>query len=61
MLGIFVFTSILIPRIYAYGPNPPPPDHGQTGNQESNDVLIGGGTFILMFLGTAYGGRRFMI
>jgi len=39
---------------------PPPPGggHGQTGNQTGGNAPIGGGLFILMGLGAAYGGKK---
>ncbi len=39
---------------------PPPPNggHGQSGNQNGGSAPIGGGMFILLGLGAAYGGRK---
>ena len=39
---------------------PPPSSHGATGNQEANGggAPIGGGLFILLGLGAAYGGKK---
>ena len=37
---------------------PPPPGHGETGNVPGGGAPIGGGLFILLGLGTAYGGFR---
>ena len=42
---------------------PPPPPSGTTGGGSSNDKLggsapVGGGLFILLGLGAAYGGRK---
>lgn len=46
------------------GDVPPPPDnHGQSGNQEAGDgngATIGGGVFILLALGMAYGGKKYL-
>ncbi len=40
-------------------PPPPPEGHGETGNQNAgNGAPIGGGLFILLGLGAAYGGRK---
>ena len=46
--------------VFAQGPPPPPSGgHGATGNQDAgNGAPIGGGLFILMGLGAAYGGRK---
>ena len=50
------FTSV---DIFAQSPGPPPPpSHDATGNQEGGRAPIGGGLFILLGLGTAYGGFR---
>jgi len=40
---------------------PPPPSgsgHGATGNQTGGNAPIGGGLFILLGLGAAYGGKK---
>ena len=37
---------------------PPPPDHGSSGNQPGGNAPIGGGLFILIGLGAAYGGKK---
>ena len=40
---------------------PPPPSgagHGASGNQTGGNAPIGGGLFILLGLGAAYGGRK---
>ena len=39
-------------------PPPPPPGHGQNGNQPGGNAPIGGGLFILIGLGAAYGGKK---
>jgi hypothetical protein len=45
--------------IFAQGPPPPPPGgHGGTGNTSGGNAPIGGGLFILMGLGAAYGSRK---
>jgi hypothetical protein len=45
---------------FSQGPPPPPSGagHGATGNQTGGNAPIGGGLFILMGLGAAYGGRK---
>ncbi|MBE9480665.1 MAG: hypothetical protein IMY69_03095 [Bacteroidetes bacterium] len=50
------FTSV---DIFAQGPGPPPPpDHSSIGNQNKGGAPIGGGLFILLGLGAAYGGFK---
>ena len=39
-------------------PQPPSAGHGQSDNQEGGQAPIGGGLFILLGLGAAYGGRK---
>jgi len=39
-------------------PPPPPPGHGETGNQSGGNAPIGGGLFILIGLGAAYGANK---
>ena len=43
---------------FSQGPPPPPSGHGANGNQTGGNAPIGGGLFILMGLGAAYGGRK---
>ena len=45
---------------FSQGPPPPPSGtgHGATGNQTGGNAPIGGGLFILMGLGAAYGSRK---
>jgi len=40
-------------------PPPPPGDHGQTGNQPGGNAPVGGGLFILLGLGAAYGVKKY--
>ena len=50
------FTSV---DLFAMGPGPPPPpDHNSEGNQQGGRSPIGGGLFILLGLGAAYGGVK---
>ncbi len=37
---------------------PPPPNHGESGNQPGGNAPIGSGIAILIGLGAAYGGRK---
>ncbi len=54
LLGLFSFN--------AFSQSPPPPPtgvgHGQTGNQNGGSAPIGGGLFIMLGLGAAYGGKK---
>lgn len=45
---------------FSQGPPPPPTGagHGATGNQNGGTAPIGGGLFILLGLGAAYGGKK---
>ncbi len=54
----FTFTSTFLLAQDAPPPPPPPPsDHGETGNAPAG-APIGGGLFILLGLGAAYGGKK---
>ena len=45
---------------FSQGPPPPPGGgHGQTGNQTGGNAPIGGGLFILLGLGAAYGVKKY--
>ena len=58
-IAIILFLSIIIStEVIAHDVPPPPPPsggHGQSGNQRAP---IGGGLFILLGLGAAYGGVK---
>ncbi|PIQ31054.1 MAG: hypothetical protein COW63_08520 [Bacteroidetes bacterium CG18_big_fil_WC_8_21_14_2_50_41_14] len=56
----FTFTSTFLLAQDAPPPPPPPPsDHGGTGNAPADGgAPIGGGLFILLGLGAAYGGKK---
>jgi hypothetical protein len=53
-LGLFTITA------FSQGPGaPPPPNHGSEGTQnQGGRAPIGGGLFILLGLGAAYGGVK---
>lgn len=57
---LLVFTiSFSSFTLLAQGPPPPPDGHGGTGNTNAGaGAPIGGGLFILLGLGAAYGGRK---
>ena len=54
-LGLFTVTS------FAQGPGaPPPPDHGDIGNQkQGGGAPIGSGLAILLALGAGYGAKKY--
>ena len=54
IFGLFTITA------FSQGPGaPPPPGHGSEGNQDQGGgAPIGGGLFILLGLGAAYGGVK---
>jgi hypothetical protein len=53
----FTLTSTFL--LAQDGPPPPPPDgHGGEGNAPAGGAPIGGGLFILLGLGAAYGGKK---
>ncbi len=55
---LIIIASVTTTNLLAQVPPPPPPDHGQTGNQSGGNAPIGGGLFILIGLGAAYGGKK---
>ena len=55
---LVIIASITSINLLAQVPPPPPPGHGQTGNQTGGNAPIGGGLFILIGLGAAYGGKK---
>lgn len=58
-LMIIVSFTLGSHTLLAQGPPPPPADHGAGGNQTAdNGAPIGGGLFILLGLGAAYGSKK---
>ena len=61
-----IFKALLVLTIslssftlLAQGPPPPPSGgHGGSGNVNGGNAPIGGGLFVLLGLGAAYGGRK---
>ncbi len=59
-LLVLLALTISSTNLLAQGPPPPPPGsgHGQSGNQTGGNAPVGGGLFILLGLGAAYGGQK---
>ncbi len=55
---VVIIATVTTTNLLAQVPPPPPPAHDQTGNQEGRGAPIGGGLFILLGLGAAYGGKK---
>jgi hypothetical protein len=55
-----VLFSLLLgsQQLISQPPPPPPGGHGDTGNQNAGNAPIGGGLFILLGLGAAYGAKK---
>jgi len=58
LIVVLVTLTTTSSDVFAQVPPPPPPGHGSTGNQPGGNAPIGGGLFILMALGAAYGGKK---
>jgi hypothetical protein len=55
---LIVGATLITLNAKADAPPPPPPEHGETGNVPGGGAPIGGGLFILLGLGAAYGGKK---
>jgi len=56
---ILAFTFVLsTSTAFSQTAPPPPSSHGETSNQSGGSAPIGGGLFILLGLGAAYGGKK---
>ncbi len=60
VLTIFFALSLMMTQNSFAGTTPPNPpgEHGTSGNQAGGSAPIGGGLFILLGLGAAYGGKK---
>ena len=56
----FVLFTFSVQNSFADSTNPPNPpgEHGASGNQTGGSAPIGGGLFILLGLGAAYGSKK---
>lgn len=59
VFAIFLFVTAST-VVWSQGPPPPPPSGGNSQSNKLNGggAPIGGGLFILLSLGAAYGGRK---
>ena len=56
-----LFTAAMLTSFQGFAatdPPNPPGEHGQTNDQSGGSAPIGGGLFILLGLGAAYGGKK---
>jgi len=60
ILFSLVFTMVCWTN-ESFAQAPPPSDHGSTTNQSGGGAPIGGGLFILLGLGAAYGGKKLYV
>lgn len=56
-----MLLALATTSLFAQAPPPPPPDHNSSGNQTGGNAPIGGGLFILIGLGAAYGGKKIYV
>ena len=55
---LFTFLVFFSFNGFSEDPPSPPPAHGENSNQPGGNAPIGGGLFILIGLGAAYGGKK---
>lgn len=59
LLVVMIITISISVNIYSQPPPPPSSGHGSSTNQAPGEgAPIGGGLFILLGLGAAYGGKK---
>ena len=60
VLMVFFALSLMMAQnsFAATDPPQPPGEHGKTGDLAGGSAPIGGGLFILLGLGAAYGGKK---
>jgi hypothetical protein len=59
LIIVFLLSFILSLNGFAQTEPPDPPDtHGESGDQPAGNAPIGGGIFILLGLGAAYGSKK---
>lgn len=56
--SLVLFSLLLGSQQLISQPPPPPGEHGDPGNQNAGNAPIGGGLFILLGLGAAYGAKK---
>ena len=57
LAGLFIL-SLSIGAMAQTDPPDPPAGHGESDDQPAGNAPIGGGVFILLGLGAAYGGKK---
>ena len=55
---LIIIILFVATNMYAQVPPPPPPSHSSSGNQTGGNAPIGGGLFVLLGLGVAYGSKK---
>jgi hypothetical protein len=58
LIFVILMVSNATISLFSQVPPPPPQEHGSTSNQSGGGAPIGGGLFILLGLGAAYGGKK---
>jgi hypothetical protein len=62
MSKLFLLTAFLLLSFGLMAQPPhPPSQHSQTGNQAPAGAPVGNGTFLLLALAAAYGGRKMYV
>ncbi len=58
ILSLMFSVLFMTATTFAQNAPDPPSDHGLSSNQSGGGAPIGGGLFILLGLGAAYGGKK---